>query len=401
MSIHIRWEEGIINKCFVYNNYDIEEHFHWYYGPYITNDYHIQLESMLNDIIVYSKGNNYGDKWFMCSTVRMKISCYKNILQLNIIIIRSRLQRSKLFGKILLYIANNLEDDITFIIKECYEYCSSSIDKYYFGCDILIFERIEYIMRSNLKKVVDYKLKDKKLFLQKNILINYKVLNEIENLEQISLLWTNAAILCNKYNICVFVINNQFGFDFFKEITLESTIYELNNSKNDIGELKNIFETIYSIDNFSYPIFYVKDLKLLDDFKSAINELKMNDFITCYDLNVDINAKSNLTYIYNILNNLNDIIKNKCIQANTYYTCFENFKSYSDLLCYEYRFIDYNTAMNHALHKLISGNLSNKIKISAHSSKIHFKFDSSLKLLEYDFISKIESVFIPLNFLIK
>ena len=67
----IRWDDNDTSgmKC----HRDLEERFHWSYGPYLMRDYPEQINSMLNKIISYANGGEDRSGWVMCSAVRMKI----------------------------------------------------------------------------------------------------------------------------------------------------------------------------------------------------------------------------------------------------------------------------------------------------------------------------------------
>jgi hypothetical protein len=119
---------------YIESNEDLEEQFHWIFGPYVLDDYVEELESMLHDVV-------HGDKSsYVCSTVRMEVLRTSAMLQIQQIFIRPCLQRHGVLGKILLYLARRVTD-ATISVAGCLPESSAAIKNRYGGDDPAVFEQ--------------------------------------------------------------------------------------------------------------------------------------------------------------------------------------------------------------------------------------------------------------------
>ena len=130
------------NDTAVFGNEEIEERFHRLYGPLLTDDYAIDMQDMLQKIIdTHHNGKNMHERWFMCSSVRLRISASNPFMSggtllpgginLEIIFIRPRLQGKGILGNILLYLARRVKGESYIRIDECYEDTQKAMDLRY------------------------------------------------------------------------------------------------------------------------------------------------------------------------------------------------------------------------------------------------------------------------------
>ena len=117
------------------SNEDLEEQFHWIFGPFVVEDYAAELESMLHDVV-------FGDKSsYVCSTVRIEVLRMRGaMLQIQQIFIRPCLQRHGVLGRLLLYLARHVTTE-QLSVQHCLPESSAAINKYYGGDDARIFTR--------------------------------------------------------------------------------------------------------------------------------------------------------------------------------------------------------------------------------------------------------------------
>jgi hypothetical protein len=132
--IPMRTERGLRSYP-IESNEDLEEQFHWMFGPYVLDDYVGELEFMLHDVV----SNDAGKCSFVCSTVRIEVSRIQGlILQIQQIFIRPCLQRHGVLGKILSYLAEHVTDQ-QISVEHCLPESSAAMIKYYGGGDSSLF----------------------------------------------------------------------------------------------------------------------------------------------------------------------------------------------------------------------------------------------------------------------
>ena len=136
----------------MHNNTDIEEQFHWVYGPYVLDNYEEQINNMIRDISTSDGGH------FMCSTVKIDTTRILNTLIVNIIFIRPCLQKKHLFGKIISGLAEHLPQQITLEISNCLPESQNAINKYYGGTDTTVFQTTTRSGEGGDTNDVTYKL---------------------------------------------------------------------------------------------------------------------------------------------------------------------------------------------------------------------------------------------------
>jgi hypothetical protein len=137
--------------CPIESNEDLEEQFHWMFGPYILDDYVGELESMLFNVVHGS------ERSYICSTVRIEVFRVRGVmLQIQQIFIRPCLQGHRVLGKILLFLAKNaINEEIS--IAHCLPASATAIRKYYDGDNSHIFTQ-EVRKKDN---AVTFTLKDR------------------------------------------------------------------------------------------------------------------------------------------------------------------------------------------------------------------------------------------------
>ena len=140
------------------NNHDIEQQFHWVYGPYVSEHYESQISAMIRQIV------NEKDGYFMCSTVKVDTIFWVDTLSINIIIIRPCLQKRHVFGKILYEIARQLPEDIVLQINNCMPESQRAMDRYYGGSDPDVFKKSNDTMQKRGNDYVTYTLLDRAQF---------------------------------------------------------------------------------------------------------------------------------------------------------------------------------------------------------------------------------------------
>jgi len=139
------------------NNNDIEQQFHYVYGPFVSDNYEDQINSMIYEIVKRKDGH------FMCSTVKVDTIYWGETLSINIIIIRPCLQKRHIFGKILYELSKQLAENIVLQINNCMPESQRAMEKYYGGSDLSIFDKPEKTDRQP-NDYVTYTLLDRAQF---------------------------------------------------------------------------------------------------------------------------------------------------------------------------------------------------------------------------------------------
>ena len=384
----IKWDEseGSGMNC----HRDIEERFHWVYGPYLMPSYYEHFIFMLKTIVDFANSGTGASNWFMCSVVRMKIAFYQfeqyPELCIEVIFVRPCLQKKGIFGQILKYFAENLNDNITFSIHQCFPESQQAMDSKYNGRNEDIFVRTENLARGtdssdSIVHSVSYKLngktgsrisESKNKFLKPLTPFNAyqqttaNFLNglnweEIDTTEQS---WAEIAVINAELNIQSTLISMQFQIGFESEeknsAALNETVSRLRNAKihtgslGDIGESRlemiETMETLLKEFNFNALIsdsgVYVADENLIQEYSTKISSLQDNLFYKSLQVQPRTRVKHKLFSSYRCIKSMQTILEHKKVDVNTQHTHFPISKVYSDLAGNEKRYINH-TAINY------------------------------------------------------
>lgn len=424
---------------------DIEERFHWSYGPFLRPDYPLQIESMLNQITVNANKGDGRSGWIMCSTVRMKIICMPlgeiSELWIEAIFIRPCLQRNRILGKILRYFAEHLNSSVKFSIRNCFPESQTAMDTHYGGKNNKIFLRIENFERGSGKLLsVTYTLMgntaqetsiSKSSFLELTSSLsdvyypnhndlNGKLWQEIPQNEQS---WAEIAVIDSEHNIHSELISMcfRFGFDTpqHTRTALEETLQKLNKI-TEITPNKNLERMSMLLSSFNFDSFtddsyvYVTNEDILPRYRASIQNIEHNIFFISLKLHVKTRVKNKLLTNYRRIKSMQTILADRKIPAHTQHTVF-TFKSYAELLRHEKTFIRNHIGNFPALMYILEINdFSAFIKIQAvrktssagqvqtpDDGEIQFSFDSTLHTVIQEFLSKAPEILHCLDPLIK
>jgi hypothetical protein len=314
-------EMRLIESNFVLGNEDMEAKFHEMFGPYITDDYHRDIEDMLSRILhEYGTKQEWSATWFTCSTVRLYVSArypdesvakkqrvgdgksdteksgQKNgAIIFEIIFIRPRIQRMGILGKIMYYMANHLPEACDFIINHPARILFNPIEQMYHGGDNMIFEKI--VDEDNVK----YTMTDKSKFVKEvgpyiestNYPETTSLNENISDVDHSRKVWAVIAVIVQKYDIDVgqILIKMHFKTNYYsalRELRLQCdtcinfveipTMYpNLIDSDRDI--LIQSLKTLQSAPFLTKDV-YAKDYEKLKVFQDSLKTIQANIFLS-------------------------------------------------------------------------------------------------------------------------
>ena len=319
-SFGYRWDETDI---FVDGNEEIEERFHRMYGPLLTDDYECDMEHMLQKVIdEHHKNGVVPLRWFMCSTVRLRISASNPFtsgklfipgsINLEIIFIRPRLQGRGLLGNILFYLASHVREGSEIRIQECYEDTCRAIDSRYQGTNRDIFSKVISRKPGSEVDYVNYTLKDKVLFIKTVSKPSYQsadILNLNVPLTHGRKEWAIIAAISQRYGmrdiLCMVERRFMSGWEFEPEI-IERGYKDVMNSIDTVLQMKGFVEieqyserdptqlvtrtvsedvssilmpNLRSLVDFGQDI-YTRDYEMFQEYQGLLHELKGNVFLS-------------------------------------------------------------------------------------------------------------------------
>ena len=306
-NVDILWSEDQIRLSgggwghdHIHDNFDAEERFHIFYGPYISQGYVEDLFAMLDEIVAKAKDVHDTDffernVWFMCSIGRIRAAFGRGLLEIQIIIVRPCAQGKGVLGHMLLYLTKNLIPDVTLKICECGDRIVRIMDQRYCGTISDIMNR-EIINARGDYTYIDYTISNKNLFVNTigNLedLPQHTVLNgkDDEDLSPGDKFWGEAAIKAHRIRVATKLFQNHFcsvnepvqyiASDIKKTVEyLEKRIHTDDNEKEKekLNFIKNELEKILS-DKLYFKCVFTKDITARSNLRTVIENLGRNSF---------------------------------------------------------------------------------------------------------------------------
>lgn len=413
------------------SNTDLEEQFHWMFGPHVIDGYVEELEDMLSSI-VHGSGES-----FICSTVR--IECTKlagRLFSIHQIFIRPCLQKNKVLGKILLFLAQRLAGYVI-SIENCMPDTVNALNKYYGGADASIFETDV----AHTSGYMTYRIKDIGKFIEKIKYVadipypSYETLNSKRHLSRRDIEWAKYARVQHKYMIQPNILEYQFRKG-YKDVSLEEfravckevyeqandlitqkeicVIYdrdpditpeEMNEAYSVVSEfsvLCDMTEKLLYSNEFPHADLFIPDAKLVRYYWRAIEQLRRNVFVICilkYLHMINPSQKDDFRHLNEMFNSMKTLLETGRMVVTTNPEIeSDNFLDFRDLKKTQMRKIadlvrkEYLAWGCITEHMYISSRLSLKSSSSTDFWEITFKFHESLHVARQEYLHGIQAV---------
>jgi len=312
-------------------NADLEERFHAVYGPYIREDYVKQINEILQEAVDRVENNQNWSGWRMCSTVRLKLRTgnyqlqpfHLKMITIECIFVRPCLQKTRILGKCLQFLALNTSENVRICVSECYAAASGAMDKYYGGNDAEVFSKSgghargvdipyttylsvgENSFKESKQKLVDY------VHSADVEYPNCEILNGIrmDEITELDLNWSTLALMNVKYDLGLRIINFHFVIGcrvvrlFNPDVrrnmidnTIQALEYHVSSPSSEerriMDWVKESGETILSDDDL-----FTVNRAVLDEYKSLVKTYGTNCFLRSLPCNFDDFRRFNLKEI--------------------------------------------------------------------------------------------------------